>query len=688
MKRLGFLFLAVLSGSWTMVAGAQEAPPLLPEQTARTIANELSGEIAKRNLEFLARLHRQRGSHDFHTAAEFVAAQLRRYGIGDAHTEQFTADGKTMYGTQKARLPWDGQFGELWELREQSGQWLPAARLCDFEAMPVTLAEDSSDAEVTADLVDVGAGTTEKDYQGKDVRGKIVLASEQPGATERLAVERFSAAGIVSYALNQPQAWQGEDENLIRWGHLDSFPKAPTFAFMISLKTARELRTRLARGETIRLHAAVRAGRHPGSYDVVTGTIPGADAKLKADEIVFSCHLDHERPGANDNASGCVTILEVARTLQKLVAEGKIPRPARTIRFVWPAEIEGTLALLNSKPELVPHIRAVVHMDMVGGGPVTKAIFHVTRAPASLPSFVNDVGEAFTDFVNRQSDEFASTGHAAYPFVAPEGGKEALLGQFAEFTAGSDHDVYEEGSYRIPAIYLNDWPDRYIHTNFDSAANIDPTKLLRAGFIGAASGYFLADFKPEDVPKIMQVVEAGSLRRTATMLRRRNELGAEPSGEAANLSRFHLQYERGVLESIARFQNLTTEQSAEVQRLSKNLEAIVGRLPAASEASANGGLVFARNAEPKGPIQPGFGYDYFSDHYGEERTRNVKIFQYQGLRGGGPEYAYEAPNFVDGKHSAQDIRDSVSAEYGPIPLDTVVEYLRALEEIGVVHQAK
>ena len=58
---------------------------------------------------------------------------------------------------------------------------------------------------------------------------------------------------------------------------------------------------------------------------------------------------------------------------------------------------------------------------------------------------------------------------------------------------GSDHDVYQDSSFGIPAIYLNDWPDRYIHTNFDTAANIDPTKLKRAAFIGAASGYFLAN---------------------------------------------------------------------------------------------------------------------------------------------------------------------------------------------------
>ena len=64
------------------------------------------------------------------------------------------------------------------------------------------------------------------------------LASAQPGAVETLAVEKFGAAGIVSYAMNQRTAWWGEDENLVRWGHLQSFPAIKTFAFMVSLKTA------------------------------------------------------------------------------------------------------------------------------------------------------------------------------------------------------------------------------------------------------------------------------------------------------------------------------------------------------------------------------------------------------------------------------------------------------------------
>src|SRR5205823_7656262 len=105
--------------------------------------------------------------------------------------------------------------------------------------------EDSESADVTADLVDVGNGTAEGDYAGKDVRGKIVLAAAQPGAVQELAVNKFGAVGIISYALNQPQAWRGEDEILVRWGHLQSFPKTKTFSFMVSLKTARALRERL-----------------------------------------------------------------------------------------------------------------------------------------------------------------------------------------------------------------------------------------------------------------------------------------------------------------------------------------------------------------------------------------------------------------------------------------------------------
>ena len=61
---------------------------------------------------------------------------------------------------------------------------------------------------------------------------------------------------------------------------------------------------------------------------------------------------------------------------------------------------------------------------------------------------------------------------------------------------------------------------------------------------------------------------------------------------------------------------------------------------------------------------------------------------FEGLWGAGEEYAYEVLNFADGKRNTQEIRDAVSAEYGPVPLELVVEYLRALEKMGVIEQVK
>jgi len=702
-KRL--LAVAMMMGSGFAAGAARgQKPPLLPEKDVAALANELSGETAKRNLEGIARFHRQRGSPGFHSAAELVAERARVYGLSDVAILQFPADGKIFYGTQRSRPAWDAEVGELSELlvvkttivpegdrRTVTGFGVAAKPVGSYEAEPIVLAEDSESADVTADLVDVGSGTKESDYTGKDVKGKIVLVSAQPGAVQDLAVGKFGAAGIVSYAQNQKTAWWGEDENLIRWGHLQTFSSNKTFGFMVSLKTARGLRERLAKGERIQLHAVVKAGQHAGNYEVVTATIPGADPKLKDEEIAFSCHLDHQRPGANDNASGCVTILEVARTLQKLIAEGKLARPARTIRFIWPPEIEGTLALLNGKPEFAKRIKAVVHMDMVGGGPETKAVFHVTRGPMSLPSFVHDVAWAFAEFVNEESYKFAAAGAAKYPFAAPEGGKEPLRAEYSAYTMGSDHDVYQDSSFGIPAIYLNDWPDRYIHTNFDTAANIDPTKLKRAAFIGAASGYYLAGLTskhmPSDkVPDIISLLSEHRLVSFETLLHRCESLNAFDCGE---ITRPFVDHEIAKVDSIQPFASVPANWRNMEWNHARLLETqlLTGRSLRTELLLGDLGKTWKRKREPKGPLAV-FGYDYFEDHAKAAGGAMPKLLSYEGLWGAGEEYAYEVLNFADGKRNAPQIGDAVSAEYGPVPVEMVVEYLKALKKIGVVEQVK
>jgi aminopeptidase YwaD len=704
---VGIAVLVLAAGAWG------QKPPLLGEKDVAAIAGEISGETAKRNLEGIARYHRQRGSKGFHEAAELVAERLRAYGLSDVAILQFPADGKIFYGTQRSRPAWDAESAELKQVAKVhtgktsvtntgetiAADWVEQREevLLSYAAEPVVLAEDSESADATTELVDVGQGTKEADYAGKDVKGKIVLVSAQPGAVQDLAVGKFGVVGIVSYAQNQKTAWSGENLDAIRWGHLETFSANETFAFMVSLRTAHALQERLAKGEKISLHALVKAGQHPGNYEVVTATIPGADAKLKDEEIAFSCHLDHQRPGANDNASGCATILEVARTLQKLIGEGKLARPARTIRFVFPPEIEGTMALLNAVgrilgpvegpssselrrvtpgPDLRSRFKAVVHMDMVGGGLETKAVFHVTRGPMSLPSFVQDVAWAFAEWVNEESYEFAATGKAEYPMVSAEGGKEPLRAEYSAYTMGSDHDVYQDSSFGIPAIYLNDWPDRFIHTNLDSAANIDPTKLKRAGFIGATSGYFLAGMRWMQVPE-RWIDVYGEMRWKHWLLR----------AEQYDYPRSVYEYEIGLAE-VKALQS-ARDFDPEFKKVNDTTPLVFpARPPDAPKFAGDGLLSFKRRSLPKGSMAA-FGFDYFEVEWAKRGHRTKpKLLEYEGLWGGGEEYAYEVLNFADGKRNAQEIRDAVSAEYGPVPLEVVAEYLKALEEIGVVEKMK
>ena len=60
-------------------------------------------------------------------------------------------------------------------------------------------------------------------------------------------------------------------------------------------------------------------------------------------EIIISAHLfeGYGVQGANDNISGSAAILETARIISKLIADGRIERPKRSIRFIWVPEFSG-----------------------------------------------------------------------------------------------------------------------------------------------------------------------------------------------------------------------------------------------------------------------------------------------------------------------------------------------------------
>ena len=688
----------------TLCAFGQQ--PFLSVREWTTLRDESSGAAPYENLRYLTGLHRVPATAEFDQAAQFVLQRAREYGLADAHSEQCPIDGTRHYGLMRSYLAWTVEEARLWEIRPQH------ILLGDWKTDPIHLADYSHSADVETELVDVGNGTSEADYSGKDVRGKIVLSDGVLARVQELAIAQHGAVGIVSDMPNQTTAWSGLDTTVVRWGHLDA--RQPSgFAFMVSRQTAEALRSHLRNGEYVTLNAHVKATVGPGHWTVVTATIPGTDSA--AGEIVYSCHLDHERPGANDNGSGCVTILESARVLAHLIDSGQLPRPKRTLRFVWGPEVEGTMAFLASHPEIKQRLRANIHMYMVGGDPFkNKSMFHVTGTPWSLPSFVTDVGAVFLDAIRTAASGYAEGETPADTGIVEtrtggQGTRNEFIADVTPYSSGSDHDDYDSSTIAVPSLYLRDWPDIYIHTDHDTLDQIDATKLRRVALLGAASGYVYASVTAQQLPTLVPFLTAQAEVRLAQVFGAAQQLVDDPQlgagvawYEARNLVNQTSQRESATLHSIVEFTGGPAEADADGAKaladqatgfqkwLDKRAKfrGATGIAPTAPWASASDAKRVPIRVGEFGPLT------YQNDNVvlarlGKDRYAKIKLInseatQLLNVRDQSELYAYEIVNFVNGKRTVGEIRDAVSAEYGPLPVNLVADYLDACAEAGVI----
>ena len=683
-SRLGVaLVVAAAAAAWGRASAQSPAESLLTPAVLKALDQELSGNTARDHVSRLTQFHRVPASPGFHQAIDYIMTNARAYGLSDVHVETFPGDGKTYFGTLLGNRGWRVDGGELLEVSP-----IPR-RIISQDDVRVAVADNSESADVTAELVDVGRGTSARDYEGRTVKGKLVLSDGNPGSVHRLAVEERGAAGLVSYTSNQVSGWWRDDPDLVRWGHLDARGRANTFAMMISVGEAKRLQQRLQRGETITLRAIVQARNDDSSpYETLMATIPGTDPA--AGEIVFSCHLDHEKPGANDNASGCAANLEIARTLKTLMDAKRLAAPRRTIRFVWPSEMTGTIAYLTKYPELAGRIRAAIHLDMVGGDPfITKSILHVTRSPWSAASATDDVAEIFGHYVIDGAYRGAATGDASQAIRAGGGSKDSFWADFTPYETGSDHWIYQEGSFAIPTIYLRDSPDIYIHTNKDLPDNIEPTKIKRSAFIAAASGYYLATLPDGLNDTLLSFVMAGANARLAEDGRRtlaRMQRGQPPDRDVLNVLAQAIDREQRRVKSLSRFFADGRPDAASQQRLDESALKLAGiwntlgltaPRPAGTPPTSADRRVPARVKDVKGPLGP-------TTDWVEEKAGRAAAELTIARLPNSDDVCYEIVNFVDGVRTVSEIRDAVSAEFEPVTLAAVSEYFDLLARIGAV----
>jgi hypothetical protein len=177
------------------VAGVSQSH-LVPQRTFDAIAAEYSGEAAQEYDRAIVEYHRIQGSPMMADVAEkVVLAKLKAWGV-EARLEQFPSDGKTRYQTMISPMGWDMRGGELWVESVSGDPSFVPLRLCRYSDVPMCVSTYSKGGKWSGELVEVGAGTGDKDYAGKDLRGKVALAYGYAGDVVRQAVLKHGAGNL------------------------------------------------------------------------------------------------------------------------------------------------------------------------------------------------------------------------------------------------------------------------------------------------------------------------------------------------------------------------------------------------------------------------------------------------------------------------------------------------------------
>jgi hypothetical protein len=580
------------------------------------------------------------------------------------------------------------------------GVWTPRAgrlrlvapeerTLADFAREPMVLASLSRSADVVCELVDAGPGDRPEHYEGREVAGKIVLADGGGREAARLAIDRFGAAGVLLCGI-----YRGSSDPTVRRSKYDLpdavvsaglNPQDPAnprgFGFSLSYRQADELRALLGKGP-VKLHAFVDADFGPGEMEVLTATIPGRD--LAAEEIWVIAHVVEGHAlmvGANDNCSGASSGVEIFRAVRSAIAAGALPAPRRTLRLLLVPEISGTHAYVEADPERIRRCAGGVNLDMVGADhAVTHAITNLVCTPWSVPSCMNDAGLHILGLVAERGR--LHQGDIPIPNFTYTA---------TPFASASDHAVLVDGAHRRPCVFFFEWPDRFYHTNMDTADKVSPDTLHRTGTAAAALAYAFAAADAGAARELVCIADSGARSRlAATVSAGLAAVAAAPDRAAEWAERLTVMGEvgRDTLASVLallpapeaeeiralvrrRGEALVRAAAAERERLLDMAGATVTPAPDHADAGRRPRRLYP-GAFPRRDVAVRIP-DW------EERERQAgRLDPRHGQK------TFELLNLCDGEHALGDICRLVQAEFGPFTVADAVAYLAPLMEHGFV----
>jgi hypothetical protein len=334
------------------------------------------------------------------------------------------------------------------------------------------------------------------------------------------------------------------------------------------------------------------------------------------------------------------------------------------------------------------------------------------RTPDTFPSFLNDVAQNFLEYgaeIARERVRYRANGYAPVdPLVSANGSRDAFYIKVDKYYGASDHAVYMQ--HGIPAVIFNTWPDSWYHSSQDTPDKLDSTMFKRAAVVSVGAMAVLAG---ADDPMALRVA-ADALGRGAERMAASQRKGLGYIGDIADGTqlaqaykdakvtvRHQAEIEKAVLKSsgvmfaspeagarqLAVYEPLIEARAAalmnEVQATFK-LAASTWKAPATEPAPTDlekqaARLVVERVPPPPGVAgNPGAGFGGGGPGVPQNPAVSAALQKI-------PQHMRSELNPLLGRRiTAMEIRDFLTGEFEPMPLEDVMNYLRAAEKAGTV----
>jgi Zn-dependent M28 family amino/carboxypeptidase len=241
--------------------------------------------------------------------------------------------------------------------------------------------------------------------------------------------------------------------------------------------------------------------------------IPGT---VKPQErILLVAHV--QEPGANDNASGCATLAELARAIVRGIRDGVIVPPGRTLTLIWGDEIRASRQWITDHPAEAKGVRYMFSLDMTGENTaLTGGPFLIEKAPDPTAVWSRP-SDPHTEWGGSPVEAGSLNGTLLNDVFLAVCARLSVNQRLAwavrtnPYEGGSDHAVFLAAG--VPSVLAWHFPDRFYHSSLDRPGMTDPAEMKRVGISVGATALLLASAAQSEATGVADLIVAAAARR-------------------------------------------------------------------------------------------------------------------------------------------------------------------------------